>query len=159
MRDIFGEEDFLLELQDHGIADLTEVNRGTTALHTKTGILLVCTNDAHYLREGDARATTCCCHPDRQDGGRRDRMRYEPKILPPLHGGDGGAVLRLSRCGGHTPRIADRCQLEFTFGKYHLPEFKLPGDTIRPPICGELCEQGLRGGTATESRVPQAAEL
>ena len=47
MRDIFGEDSFYLELQDHGIADQTEVNRQLLRLHNETGIPLVCTNDAH----------------------------------------------------------------------------------------------------------------
>ena len=54
IRDIFGEEDFYLELQDHGIAEQAEVNRGILRLHNETGIPLVCTNDAHYLRKEDA---------------------------------------------------------------------------------------------------------
>ena len=53
MRGIFG-KDFYLELQDHGIAEQTEVNRGLLRLHNETGIPLVCTNDAHYLRKEDA---------------------------------------------------------------------------------------------------------
>ena len=53
MLGIFG-EDFYLELQDHGIAEQTEVNRGLLRLHNETGIPLVCTNDAHYLRKEDA---------------------------------------------------------------------------------------------------------
>ena len=57
MRDIFGEDSFYLELQDHGIADQTEVNRQLLRLHNETGIPLVCTNDAHYLRREDAEST------------------------------------------------------------------------------------------------------
>ena len=50
MQDILGEGNFYLELQDHGIPDQTTVNRGLLRLHQDTGIPLVCTNDAHYLR-------------------------------------------------------------------------------------------------------------
>jgi len=71
MRDIFGEDSFYLELQDHGIPDQTEVNRQLLRLHNETGIPLVCTNDAHYLRKEDA---------DIQDVLRLDRKRSRTMI-------------------------------------------------------------------------------
>lgn len=69
MRDIFGEDSFYLELQDHGIADQTEVNRQLLRLHNETGIPLVCTNDAHYLQGGRREPRCASVHPDGQDRG------------------------------------------------------------------------------------------
>ena len=54
MQEIFGEDNFYLELQDHGIPQQTLVNRDLLRIHQETGIPLVCTNDAHYLRPEDA---------------------------------------------------------------------------------------------------------
>ena len=54
MQEIFGEGRFYLELQDHGIRDQAIVNREILRLHQETGIPMVCTNDAHYLRKEDA---------------------------------------------------------------------------------------------------------
>ena len=72
MQELFGPDNFYLELQDHGIPEQTQVNRGLLRLHQETGIPLVCTNDAHYLRKEDAEsARHPAVHPDRQDGGRR----------------------------------------------------------------------------------------
>ena len=65
-------------------------------------------------------------------------------ILHPLHGGDGGAVRRLSRRVENTQRIADRCQFDFTFGKYHLPEFQLPPGYDSFTYLKELCDAGYR---------------
>ena len=56
MADLFGPERFYLELQNHGIPDQAEVNRGILRIHQETGIPMVCTNDAHYLRKEDAEA-------------------------------------------------------------------------------------------------------
>ena len=55
-REIFGAENFYLEIQDHGMAEQKKVNRGILEISRKHGIPLVCTNDAHYLRQEDADA-------------------------------------------------------------------------------------------------------
>ena len=79
MRGIFG-EDFYLELQDHGIAEQTEVNRGLLRLHNETGIPLVCTNDAHYLRKEDAENhDVLLCIQTGKTVDDENRMRYEPR--------------------------------------------------------------------------------
>ena len=54
MQEIFGPDNFYLELQDHGIPEQAEVNRSLLKIHQETGIPLVCTNDAHYIRKEDA---------------------------------------------------------------------------------------------------------
>ena len=56
LSDIFGLDHFYLELQDHGIRDQAAVNRGILRIHQETGLPMVCTNDAHYLRKEDAEA-------------------------------------------------------------------------------------------------------
>ena len=53
-RQVFGENNFFLEMQDHGLAEQAAVNRGLLRLSRETGIPLVCTNDAHYLTRDDA---------------------------------------------------------------------------------------------------------
>ena len=55
LSEIFGEDHFYLELQDHGIRDQAVVNKGILRLHEETGLPLVVTNDAHYLRREDAK--------------------------------------------------------------------------------------------------------
>ena len=144
MRDIFG-EDFYLEVQDHGIAEQTEVNRGILRLHNETGIPLVCTNDAHYLRKEDAEShDVLLCIQTGKTVDDENRMRYEPRNfyirsteeMEALFAGYPDAV-------ANTERIAEKCQLEFTFGKYHLPEFRLPEGYDSPTYLRELCEKGF----------------
>ena len=55
LRELFGEDGFYLELQDHGIPDERRAAQGIIRIHQETGIPLVVTNDAHYLRREDAR--------------------------------------------------------------------------------------------------------
>ena len=145
LRSILGEDNFYLELQDHGIADQTTVNRALLRMHNETGIPLVCTNDAHYLRKEDAEShDVLLCIQTGKTVDDENRMRYEPRNfylrsteeMEALFSGYPDAV-------ENTQRIADRCQLEFTFGKYHLPEFKLPPGYDSPTYLRKLCGEGF----------------
>ena len=146
MQDILGEGNFYLELQDHGIPQQTTVNRGLLRLHQETGIPLVCTNDAHYLRKEDAEShDVLLCIQTGKTVDDENRMRYEPRNfyirsteeMEELFAGYPDAV-------ENTQRIADRCQFDFTFGKYHLPEFQLPEGYDSPTYLRELCQRGFR---------------
>lgn len=145
LAEIFGPEHFYLELQDHGIPEQAVVNRGMLRLHQETGLPMVCTNDAHYLRKEDAEAhdILLCI----QTGKTRDdvnRMRYEPQNfylrseeeMRALFGSYEDAL-------DNTGRIARRCNLEFTFGKYHLPEFQLPEGYDSGTYLRKLCDEGF----------------
>ena len=145
LQDILGKDNFYLELQDHGIADQTTVNRALLRMHNETGIPLVCTNDAHYLRREDAEShDVLLCIQTGKTVDDENRMRYEPRNfylrsteeMETLFSGYPEAV-------ENTQRIADRCQLEFTFGKYHLPEFKLPPGYDSPTYLRKLCDEGF----------------
>ncbi|MBQ9393638.1 MAG: DNA polymerase III subunit alpha, partial [Oscillospiraceae bacterium] len=161
MQDILGEGNYYLELQDHGIPDQTTVNRALLQLHQETGIPLVCTNDAHYLRREDAAShDVLLCVQTGKTVDDENRMRYEPQNfylrsteeMEELFAGYPDAV-------ENTQRIADRCQLEFTFGKYHLPEFKLPPGYDSPTYLRKLCDEGFaeRYGAEKESYRAQLA--
>ena len=161
LSEIFGPEHFYLELQDHGIREQSEVNRALLRLHQETGLPLVCTNDAHYLRKEDAEShDVLLCIQTGKTVDDENRMRYEPQNfylrsteeMEALFGGYEDAV-------ENTQRIADRCQLEFTFGKYHLPEFKLPPGYDSPTYLRKLCDEGFaeRYGAEKESYRPQLA--
>ena len=164
MQDILGADNFYLELQDHGIADQTTVNRALLRMHNETGIPLVCTNDAHYLRKEDAGShDVLLCIQTGKTVDDENRMRYEPQNfylrsteeMEALFSGYPDAV-------ENTQRIADRCQLEFTFGKYHLPEFKLPPGYDSPTYLRKLCDEGFArryGGTKPEYRRQLEYEL
>ena len=69
MRELFGEDGYYLELQDHNIPAQKKVNEGILRLHEETGIPLVCTNDATICAGGCGDAGHPHVHPDGQDGG------------------------------------------------------------------------------------------
>ena len=163
MQEILGEGNFYLELQDHGIADQRTVNRALLQMHNETEIPLVCTNDAHYLRKEDAEShDVLLCIQTGKTVDDENRMRYEPRNfylrsteeMEELFSAYPEAV-------ENTQRIADRCQVEFTFGKYHLPEFKLPAGYDSPTYLRKLCDEGFaeRYGERPEYRKQLEYEL
>ena len=146
MADIFGPDHFYLELQDHGIPEQAEVDRGLLRIHQETGIPMVCTNDAHYLRKEDAEAhDVLLCIQTGKTLDDENRMRYEPRNfylrsedeMTALFSGYEGAI-------ENTAKIAEMCNLEFTFGKYHLPEFQLPPGYDSFSYLKKLCDEGYR---------------
>ena len=144
MREIFG-EDFYLELQDHGIRDQAAVNRGLLRLHQDTGIPLVCTNDCHYLRKEDAEAhDVLLCIQTGKMVEDENRMRYEPQNFYVRSTEEMEALFKeYPDAIANTERIAERCNLEFTFGKYHLPQFQLPEGYDAFTYMEEQCEKGF----------------
>ena len=145
MRDIFGEDGFYLELQDHGIRNQAIVNQGLQQIHEETGIPLVCTNDCHYLAPEDAEShDVLLCIQTGKLVEDEKRMRYEPQNfyvrsteeMEKLFSQYPGAI-------ENTEKIAALCNLEFTFGKYHLPEFKVPEGETAQTYIRRLCEEGF----------------
>ena len=146
MAELFGPERFYLELQDHGIPEQRQVNQGILRIHQETGIPMVCTNDAHYLRKEDAEAhDVLLCIQTGKTIDDENRMRYEPRNfylrseeeMRALFGGFEGAL-------DNTVKVAEMCNLEFTFGKYHLPEFQLPPGYDSFTYLKKLCDEGYR---------------
>ena len=154
MAELFGPEHFYLELQDHGIRDQKLVNQSILQIHQETGIPMVCTNDAHYLRKEDAEAhDILLCIQTGKTVDDESRMRYEPQNfylrseaeMQALFEGYEGAI-------ENTQKIADLCNLEFTFGKYHLPEFKLPEGYDSFTYLKELCDAGYKARYGEDDR-------
>ena len=146
MAELFGPDHFYLEVQDHGIREQAIVNREILRLHEETGLPMVCTNDAHYLRKEDAEAhDVLLCIQTGKLLEDENRMRYEPRNfylrseaeMAELFGDYEGAI-------ENTAKIADMCNVEFTFGKYHLPEFRLPEGYDSFSYLQKLCDEGYR---------------
>ncbi len=145
MAALFGEDNFYLELQDHGLPEQQEVNQGILRISRETGLPLVITNDAHYLRKEDARMqdVLMCVQmgktvddPGRMKFGSDEFYLKSEEELRQLFPQQRSAF-------ENTAKIAERCNLEFTFGKYHLPEFQLPEGYDSLSYLKELCDQGF----------------
>ena len=146
MRDLFGEDGYYLELQDHGIPEQKEMARGILRLHRETGIPLAVTNDAHYLTREDAgvQDVLMCIQMGKtvEDPG---RMRFEtPEFYIKSEAEMAALFPDWPEAVENTARIADLCSLDFQFGVYHLPEFKLPpGETDGDAYFEKLCRAGF----------------
>ncbi len=146
MRALFGEDGYYLELQDHGIAAQRQVNAQIIRLSEETGIPLIATNDAHYLRREDAEMQDIlmCIQTGKtlDDPG---RMRFETREFYVKSEGEMAALFPdHPEAIENTVKIAELCNLDFEFGKYHLPLFQLPeGWTDGDAYFEKLCLDGF----------------
>ena len=146
MAEIFGEDNFYLELQDHGIDAQQSVNQGVRRIARETGLPLVVTNDAHYLRREDAKMQdVLLCIQTGKTVDDANRMRFQgeefylksEEELRKLFPGCGDAF-------DNTVKIAERCNLDFTFHEYHLPSFPVPEGLTNEEYFRKLCHEGFR---------------
>jgi len=146
LANIFGEDNFYLELQDHGIPEQRVVNQGIMRIARQTGLPLVVTNDAHYLRRDDAKMQdVLLCVQTGKTIDDPDRMRFETDEFY-LKSEEELRQL-FPNCDDafeNTARIAERCNLEFVFNEYHLPSFPVPDGYTNEEYFRELCMNGFR---------------
>jgi DNA polymerase-3 subunit alpha len=143
---IFGDGNFYLELQDHGISDQKTVNAGLIRIHDETKIPLVITNDAHYLKQSDAYAQdVLMCIQTGKTVDDPDRMRFETDEFYLKSEAEMRALFPdYPEAADNTVKIAEMCNMEFEFGRYHLPEFKLPeGFHSSKDYLEKLCLEGF----------------
>ena len=149
----FGEGNYYLELQDHKLPEDMEVCRGLTRIHQETGIPLVVTNDAHYTRREDAAMQDTLMAI--QMGKTVDdptRMKFETEEFYIKSEAEMAALFPdWPQAVENTAKIAEMCNVDFEFGKYHLPEFKLPEGWTDPTayfrhLCGTGFQRRYPGG-------------
>ncbi len=147
MRDIFGEGNFYLEIQDHGIPEQREVNRGVAKISRELGIDMVATNDAHYLTREDAKVQdVLMCVQMNKTVDDPDRMKFATDEFYIKSEEEMSALFpNYPEAIANTGIIAARCNVDFDFGTHHLPQFDLPenytGDAAG--YLRELCFKGL----------------
>ena len=145
-RRIFGENNFYLELQDHGIPEQKKVNAGLLKLSQDTGIRLVATNDVHYTYAEDAEPhDVLLCIQTQKKVSDEDRMRYEGGQYFLKSEEQMRALFKYAdEAIDTTAEIAERCNVELEFGHYKLPHFDVPEGYNSESYLRELCEKGLQ---------------
>lgn len=142
----FGDGNFYLELQDHGIEGERTAAQGLIRIHEETGIPLVVTNDAHYIRVEDAKnQDVLMCIQMGKTVDDTDRMKFQGNSLY-LKSEDEMRALypEYPQAYENTQKIADACDFAFEFGTYHLPKFALPeGETDAALYLRKLCDAGF----------------
>ena len=144
--DIFGEGNYFLELQDHGIPDQTVVNTELLKMHEELGIPLVATNDIHYVNAKDWEAHDfLLCIQTNKKLKDEDRMRYEggqyylksPEEMEALFPYAKEAL-------ENTYKIAQRCNVEIVFGEQKVPKFDVPAPYDAYGYLEHLCREGIK---------------
>jgi len=164
LNETFGQDNFYLEMQDHGIAIQREVNRGLRRISAECGIPMVITGDVHYPRrtDADAQAILMCIQTNtvitdgRPIGFETDEYFYKStEALAALFPDDEEAMR-------NTRRIADRCQFDFCFDRLYLPVFETPDKTPAPEFLMRLAQDGfeekIRLGVLTFSEAHPESE-
>ena len=146
LQEIFGRENFYLELQDQGLEEEAFIKPNMLRLSEELGIPLAATNDVHYVRQSDAEAhdvllaiQTATTIDDEK------RMRF-PNDQFYLKSEEEMRKIFAStpEAIDNTAKIAEQCNVEFQFGQYHLPEFQAPDGLDNETYLRNLCEQGMK---------------
>lgn len=144
-QDIFGEGNFFLELQDHGIPEQQMVNQQLLQMSEEVGIDLVATNDVHYTYAEDEKPhDILLCIQTGKKLSDEGRMRYpggqfyvkSPEEMARLFP---YALQALE----NTQKIADRCNVEIEFGVTKLPKYEVPDGMTSWEYLNKLCFEGL----------------
>ena len=143
--DIFGKDNYFLEIQNHDIPEEKTAAEGLRQLAQEFGIGLVATNDLHYVRREDAEAQdVLLCIQTTSNVDDPGRMRFpndsfylkSAEEMAELFGGYPEAL-------ENTCRIADRCNVKLEFGHLLLPEFPVPEGFDAVSYLRHLCEEAL----------------
>ncbi|MBQ9780458.1 MAG: DNA polymerase III subunit alpha [Clostridia bacterium] len=146
MADVFGEGNFFIELQNHGLAEERQILPSMLRVARECNLPLVATNDCHYLRRTDApmQEILTCIQTGKTltDAGRvgfaTDEFYYKDTAeMAMLFGKFDGAI-------ENTVRIAERCNVAFDFTKTYLPKFPCPDSMTATEYLTELTEAGLK---------------
>lgn len=143
--DIFGPENFFLELQDHGLPEQHRVNRGLFELAGRHKLKLVATNDVHYVDAGDARAhDVLLCIQTGKNLSDPGRMRFETdQVYLKSPGEMAAAFAEFPAALEETANVAERCNVELAFGRVRLPRFDVPGGESAAEFLRRLAYEGL----------------
>ena len=144
-RDIFGENNYFIEIQDHGLADQKRILPNLIKLSKETGIPLVATNDCHYISKDDAKMqNVLVCigtnHTVDEDNGMAfDTEEFYVKSEEEMR----EIFSFIPEAVDNTQKIADRCNMTFEFGHTKLPAFVVPEGRDNVEYFESMCKEGL----------------
>ncbi len=144
--DCFGEGNYFLEMQDHGIPEQKTVNTTLLNISKELNIPLVATNDIHYTYAEDAKPhDILLCIQTAKKLNDEDRMRYEGGRYYVKSEEDMKGLFSYAwEAVENTQRIADRCHVDIEFGVTKLPRFEVPQGYDSWGYLNELCSDGLK---------------
>ncbi|MCS6948948.1 MAG: DNA polymerase III subunit alpha [bacterium] len=145
-RDLFGKENYFIELQDHGLSEQRVIRDGLLQLARDLDVPIICTNDVHYLNADDARAhDVLLCVQTGKTVHDEDRLRYGSNEFY-LKTAEQMAQLfpDLPEALENTLRVAEMVDLRLEFGRVHLPEPDLPPGHSAISYLTYLAREGMK---------------
>jgi DNA polymerase III subunit alpha len=159
-RDIFGEENFYLEVQDHGIQEQSLVNPEIVRLSKETGIPLIASNDVHYVERDDSRAhDVLLCIQTGKTVEDSVRLKFSGEEFYLKSQEEMYELFKyIPEAIENTSKVAEMCNMDFVFGQVHLPEYEVPEGYNSNSYIRYLCFEGLneKYGELTEEITERA---
>ncbi len=145
-RDLFGSENFYLELHDHNIPEQKKVNEVLKQISREEGIPLVASNDVHYLSRQDAGVhDVLLCIQTGKTVDETERMSFETEEFYFKTGAEiAGQFDDVPEAVSNSLRIAERCHVEKDFSKRYLPEYEVPEGYDADTYLEKICYEGLQ---------------
>ena len=143
--EIFGEDHFYIEVQNHGLREQVQILPRLLALANEKGLQVVATNDCHYLTREDAEAQeVLMCIQTGKTLSDENRMRMETDQLYVKSEEEMRAIFpNIPEAIDRTEEIAQRCRFDFDFSHTHLPHYPLPEGREPYEYMREICERGF----------------
>ena len=157
-RDIFGADNYFMELQDHGLGDQQRILPGQVALARKLGVPIVATNDLHYTLRQDAKPhDVLLCIQQQKLQSDPKRLKFDSDEFYLKSAEEMRHIFRdYPESCDNTLAIAERCELDLVYGsrapadqRYHLPEFETPQGLERDDYLRKLVQDGAVGRYVT----------
>ena len=152
--DIFGKENYFIEIQDHGIFEQKMLNRELVRLARELDLGIVATNDIHYVKREDAEfQDILMCIQMGKTVFDENRMKMSTQEMFVKSEDEMKELFSyIPEALENTQKIADMCNVEIEFGKLHLPKFDIPDGFTSPQYLRKLCYEGF------ERRYPAAEQ-
>ncbi len=158
---VFGRDNFYLELQDHGISEQQTVNMQLLRISKETGIPLVATNDVHYISHGDyLMHKVLLCIQTGKKINEENPIEFKTNEFYLKSEQEMASLFEYAPSAiENTEKIAEKCNVEFEFGKIKLPSFDI-GDRDHFEYFKEKCYEGLHRiyGAEPEKKVTDRLE-
>jgi len=143
--DVFGPDNFFLELQQHEIPELEKINKNLVEMGPRYNARFIATNDVHYINPADSvlqdvllaiQTGKILSDPDRMRMTDETYYLRTPQEMRSIFSEIPGAI-------ENTLLIAERCDVDLGFKEYHLPNFPVPDGKTPDSYLREICEKGL----------------
>lgn len=144
-RDLFGKENFFIELQDHGIEEQQRIIPNLVRIADEIGVDIVATNDSHYIEKEDSKThNILLCIQTNRTINDNDRMEFQTNEFYLKTEEEMRELFsKYPQAIDNTQKIADRCNVKFEFGVRKLPRFDVPNNEDHLEYFRRNCYKGL----------------